>query len=148
VPSLIATVDLQAIFSGAFGTCTLLALPKGSQIHPWIESEYDRLFFLLHGHATWTILTSVQTNQAGKAASDRLMPEHPDDLIRLYSDGQDTQQVQSVLVPRGVACGVTNRASGDYPLLMVCLTVRREDLRTAASPTSVQANLLEKEVRL
>ena len=102
----LATVDLRRAFAASWGSLSLVEVPPGCRIPPYVEPEYDQLLLVMRGHATFLI--------------PRAAPLEP---IRVHSDNRSHQ---SVLVPRGVSCGWSNRASGEYPLLVACLTVRPE----------------------
>lgn len=114
----LATVDLRHAFAASWGSLSLVELPPGSRISPYIESEDDQLLFVMRGHATFTIPRTSSARKEGLASDQADDPSEP---IRVHSDNRSHQ---SVLVPRGVPCGWTNRASGEYPLLVACLTVR------------------------
>jgi quercetin dioxygenase-like cupin family protein len=105
----LATVDLRRALAASWGSLSLVEVPPGCRIPPYAEPEDDQLLLVMHGHATFTI---------PREAPEGGTPAEP---IRVYSDNRSHQ---SVLVPRGVPCGWTNRASGEYPLLVACLTVR------------------------
>jgi len=105
----LAMVDLRHAFLASWGSLSLVELPPGSRIPPYVEPENDQLLLVMQGHATFTI--------PGEAPAVGTSTEP----IRIHSDNRSHQ---SVLVPRGVPCGWTNRASGEYPLLVASLTVR------------------------
>lgn len=115
-PPVRATINLRPLFSAPWDTFSLMALPPGYRVDPSGEPECDQLLFVMSGFATFLIGQSRQASADNPLSSDDAQP------IRIDADGQFHQ---SVLVPRGIACGYINRASGDYPLMVVRLTVRR-----------------------
>jgi quercetin dioxygenase-like cupin family protein len=102
----LASVNLRHAFAASWGSLTLVELAPGCRIPRYTEPEHDHLLFVLRGHATFTF--------AGEGAAEA-------EALRVHSDNRSHQ---SVLVPRGVRCGWINRASGETPLLVACLTVR------------------------
>jgi uncharacterized cupin superfamily protein len=100
----LATAALYRAFSSSWGSLSLIEVPPGCRVPPYVEPEYDQLLLVMRGHATFLIPRAA-----------------PLEAIRVHSDNRSHQ---SVLVPRGVSCGWSNRASGEYPLLVACLTVR------------------------
>lgn len=105
----LATVDLRHAFAASWEQLSLVELAPGCRILPFSEPEVDQLLFVMHGHATF-LLPGAEPDSGASI-----------EPICIHADNQSHQ---SVLVPRGVACGWTNRASGDYPLLVARLTVR------------------------
>lgn len=105
----LASVDLHRAFAAPWKRLSLVEIPPGCRIPPYMEPDDDQLLFVMEGHATFTI---------PREGSEAGTPVEP---LRIHSDNRGHQ---SVLVPRGVPCGWTNRASGQYPLLVACLTVR------------------------
>jgi hypothetical protein len=135
----LARADLRRAFSGTFGTLSLVELPPGSHIEPFIEPDDDQLLFVVHGHATFTLLRRSETMTTGiPEANDTATFDESAKPIVVHSDDRSHQ---SVLVPRGVPCGWTNRASGKFPLLIARLTVRPERGRQEKLPLSLPTNL-------
>ncbi|GCF11238.1 cupin domain-containing protein [Dictyobacter arantiisoli] len=102
----VVEVDLQQSFGGAWRSLVLLELPAGCSVDPYCDTN-DRLLFVMSGYASIRIALSKE---------EEIRVETTDEAVH-----------HSVVVPRGVPCGFGNKASGAaYPLLLACLTVRRD----------------------
>jgi mannose-6-phosphate isomerase-like protein (cupin superfamily) len=115
---LVANVDLSRYFAADWGMLSLLSLPAGATVEEFVEPECDQLIFGVCGFPTIHITVS----------------EDPHEELRI--DGDDGYH-QSVVVPRGVPHRITNRASGDYPLKVVCLNVRRAETVGRTQPLMI-----------
>lgn len=108
VQPLVKTVDLSLYFTSNWGMLSLVCLPPGASVEEYVEREYDQLIFTVLGFPTFYITESQES----------------DEKIRVDGDGT---YHQSVVIPRGVPRKITNRASGNHPLVIACLNVRRTE---------------------
>ncbi|GHP00879.1 hypothetical protein KSF_109260 [Reticulibacter mediterranei] len=95
-PVRLLQVDLSALFAGAWGLFTLLELPAGARLHPYLEQAYDQNVLVPFGNATLTV----------EGLEERF--------------GTDNFGINAFL-PRGVKIALTNQSSRD-PLLVVILS--------------------------
>lgn len=110
VRPLVATVDLEELFLGPWGTLSLVELPPGARVEEYCEPSADQLL-LLGGFSSAVVMKCVPTR-----------PTEKREEIRVDASGEG---YQCVIVPAGVPHRLENRASGTYPARLLCLNVLR-----------------------
>lgn len=95
-----------------WGKLTLLKLPPGARINGGEEEEKADQLLFLHGFAS-VVVTKDQPSEV-------TMVQHEE--IRIETSGEG---YHSVLVPAGAMFRIENRASGNYPVTLLRLTVPR-----------------------
>jgi len=125
VPYLAAMLDLRAFFGQAsrWGTLSLMRLPPGARMEEVLADQADHLLFL-------SGFISVAVTKSGGLA-ETLRERNEDVLIETRGEGH-----HSLLLPCGASYQITNRASGNYPATILCVTVPR--LSVAHPPLSAQ----------
>lgn len=110
---MMAEVKLQHAFAAPWGTFSLLVLPPGCRVEPFIEPDQDQVFLVMRGQATFILPTW------------RGSITEPNGLPETRQIATERQSYQSVFVPRGVPCGLLNQSGKNTPVFVVCLTVLR-----------------------
>ena len=111
-----ATVHLRHAFAAPWGTFSLVVVPPGCRVEPYIEPDQDQVLVVMRGKATFTI---------PKGRGTVTEPNNLDETLLIDSD---SQLYQSVFVPCGMPCGFLNQPSEKAPLFVACLTVLRTNL--------------------
>jgi mannose-6-phosphate isomerase-like protein (cupin superfamily) len=105
----LATVDLKDYFSAPWGMLSLVKLQPGAHVDEFlVEADCDQNIFVVDGYATIFVAEHIRIDSADR--------HH-----------------QNVVIPRGVPRRIVNRASGDSPLMVLCLNVRRDGLKATPS---------------
>ncbi len=94
----VATVDLSRHFAAPWGLLSLVEIPPGGRVYPYVEETHDENLFILAGNATIAV-----------------------EEERFYS----WEHGLNVLIPRGLERAIINRLSVD-PLLFLSLLVSWE----------------------
>jgi mannose-6-phosphate isomerase-like protein (cupin superfamily) len=105
-----ALLNLQDYLRGPWGSLSFTELPPSAIVETYHEKQADQLL-LLKGFASVGIVTCTPTR-----------PGESREEIVVDSIGKD---YQCVIVPPGVPRRVMNRASGPYPVFLLCLNVLR-----------------------
>ncbi len=108
-----AQVDLRHALAAPWGTLSLVEIPPGCHVDPYIEAEQDQVLVVMRGKVAFTI---------PKGSSTATEPEKLEETRQVERDGRCHHRL---FVPRGMSCGWRNEASREVPLFMACLTVLR-----------------------
>ena len=107
-----AVLPLQDHASGSWGSLCLVELPPGARTDTYSEALADQLLVL--SRFTSAIVTPQCPTEPERAAEE----------IRVDATGEG---YHCLVIPPGVPRRIENRASGDYPALVLCLNVRHRE---------------------
>jgi mannose-6-phosphate isomerase-like protein (cupin superfamily) len=108
------TLNLQEHFLGPWEFLCLVELPPGARVDDYSEPRADQLL-LLSGF-TSAFVTRRSPTEPGEQKEE----------IAVHASGEG---YHCLVIPPGVPRRIENRASGNYPAHLLCLTVLRSEAR-------------------